>query len=44
MHSRCEQSGEPLRLEIGNDGPEPCDWVFHCEVPAAHRWDDITFT
>jgi len=44
VHSRCEQSGETLRLEVGADGPEPCDWVFHCEVPAAHWWDDITFT
>ncbi len=35
VHSRCEQSGDPLRLEIGEDGPASSDWVFHCEVPAA---------
>ncbi len=44
VHSRCEQSGEPLRLEVGLDGPEASDWLFHCLVPAAKWWDDIVFT
>lgn len=44
VHSRCEQSGEPLRLPVGTGGPEPTDWVFHCQVPAAHWWDDLVFT
>lgn len=44
VHSRCEQSGEPLRLEVGLDGPEPSDWLFHCLLPAARWWDDIVFT
>ena len=44
VHSRCEQSGEPLSLEIGLDGPPPCSWLFHCPVPAAKWWDDIVFT
>ena len=44
IHSRCEQSGEPLRLKVDLDGPEPCSWVFHCLVPAAKWWDDIVFT
>lgn len=44
VHSRCEQSREPLRLVVGADGPESSDWVFHCAVPAAHWWDDIVFT
>jgi len=44
VHSRCEQSGEPLDLEIGLEGPPPCDWLFHCLVPAARWWDDIVFT
>lgn len=44
VHSRCEQSGEPLRLEVGLDGPEPSTWLFHCLVPAARWWDDIVFT
>ena len=44
LHSRCEQSNEPLNLEIGLEGPPPCDWLFHCLVPAAKWWDDIVFT
>ena len=44
VHSRCEQSGEPFRLEIGLARSEPSDWLFHCAVPAAHWWDDIVFT
>jgi len=44
VHSRCEQSGEPLRLKVGLDGPEPSTWLFHCLVPAAKWWDDIVFT
>ena len=42
--SRCEQSGEPLKLEIDLDGPEPANWYFHCLVPASQWWDDIVFT
>jgi hypothetical protein len=44
VHSRCEQSMEPFRLEVGGDGPEPSDWLFYCLVPAAHWRDDIVFT
>jgi hypothetical protein len=44
VHSRCEQSGEPLNLEIGLEGPAPCRWLFHRLVPAAKWWDDIVFT
>ena len=44
VYSRCEQSGEPLRLAVGLEGPGPSDWLFHCEVPAARWWDDIVFT
>jgi hypothetical protein len=44
VHSRCEQSGEPLHLQVGLDGPEPSPWLFHCLVPAAKWWDDIVFT
>jgi hypothetical protein len=44
VYSRCEQSMEPLRLELGLEGPARTDWVFHCLVPAAHWWDDIVFT
>jgi hypothetical protein len=44
VHSRCEQSLEPLHLEVGVDGPEPSSWLFHCLVPAAKWWDDLVFT
>jgi Alkylmercury lyase len=44
VHSRCEQSLEPLNLEIGLEGPLPTSWLFHCLVPAAKWWDDIVFT
>ncbi len=44
VRSRCEQSGEPLRLRVGLDGPESSAWLFHCLVPAAKWWDDIVFT
>jgi hypothetical protein len=44
VHSRCEQSREPLRLEVNLEGPPASDWLFHCLVPAAQWWDDIVFT
>jgi hypothetical protein len=44
VKSQCEQSGEPLRLAVGINGPEPSSWLFHCLVPAAKWWDDIVFT
>ncbi len=44
IFSRCEQSGEPLRLDVRGNGPEKSNWLFHCPVPAAHWWDDIRFT
>jgi len=44
VRSRCEQSLEPLHLEVSVDGPERSDWLFHCVVPAADWWDDIVLT
>jgi hypothetical protein len=44
VRSRCEQSREPLHLEVGLDGPDRSDWLFHCAVPAFRWWDDIVFT
>lgn len=44
VYSRCGQSGEPLRLVVDLNGPEPSGWLFHCLVPAARWWDDIVFT
>ena len=42
--SRCEQSQEPLTLEIGEEGPAPSPWVFHSLVRASRWWDDLVFT
>jgi hypothetical protein len=44
VESRCEQSGEPFRLEVSREGPAASGWLFHCLVPASHWWDDIVFT
>lgn len=44
VHSSCAQSNEPFHLNVGLQGPEPSDWLFHCLVPAAKWWDDIVFT
>jgi Alkylmercury lyase len=44
VHSICGQSGAPLDLEVGLDGPESSEWLFHCQVPAAQWWTDLVFT
>jgi len=44
VHSRCEQSLEPLELAVSERGPAASGWLFHCVVPAAKWWDDIAFT
>ena len=44
VHSRCEQSIEPLELAVTEAGPGSSDWLFHCVVPASKWWDDIVFT
>jgi hypothetical protein len=42
--SRCEQTGEPLKIDVSREQPPDSDWVFHCVVPAAHWWKDLVFT
>jgi hypothetical protein len=42
--SSCGQSGTPLRLQVGFEGPEPSQWLFHCQVPAARWWENLVFT
>jgi hypothetical protein len=44
VRARCDQSNQPLHLQVGLEGPEPSAWLFHCLVPAAKWWDDIVFT
>jgi hypothetical protein len=42
--SRCEQTLEPIRFRVGENGPEPEPCVIHFAVPAALWWRDIVFT
>jgi hypothetical protein len=44
VHSSCGQSGAPLELRVGLQGPEASSWLFHCQVPAARWWADLIFT
>lgn len=44
VFSRCEQTGEPIRLRVGTDGPEPQDVVAHFAVPAAKWWAELVYT
>jgi hypothetical protein len=44
VYSECAQSRTPLRLEVGMNGPEPSEWLFHSLVPAAEWWKDLVFT
>jgi DNA-binding transcriptional ArsR family regulator len=44
VRSRCEQSAQPLTLNVGSDGPPTVSWLFHCPIPAARWWQDIVFT
>ena len=44
VHSRCEQTMEPLELTVSENGPAPSTWIFHSLVPAAKWWDDLVFT
>jgi alkylmercury lyase-like protein len=44
VQSTCGQSSALLRLRAGLDGPEPSQWLFHCQVPAARWWENLAFT
>jgi hypothetical protein len=44
IHSRCEQTLEPLHIRVRDGRPEPVPCVIHFAVPAAHWWDDIVHT
>lgn len=44
VESRCEWSHEPIRMEVGLDGPASVDCVAHFAVPAVHWWKDIVYT
>jgi hypothetical protein len=42
--SRCDQTLEPIRITVRDDGPQPEPCVVHFPVPAALWWKDIVFT
>jgi hypothetical protein len=44
VYSRCEQTMEPLKLSVSENGPGPSTWIFHSLVPAAKWWNDLVFT
>src|SRR5258708_4336862 len=44
VHPRCEQSGEPLSLEICLEGAPPLRWLFYFLFSAARWWGDIFFS
>lgn len=44
VDSRCEQTMEPLHLQVAVDGPARSSWVFHSLVRASKWWDDLIFT
>lgn len=44
VFSRCEQTKDPIRMQVGRRGPEPESVVAHFAVPAARWWADLVFT
>ena len=36
--------GDPMEIEVNEDGPVPTPCWIHFAVPAAQWWADITFT
>jgi hypothetical protein len=44
VSSRCEQSLEPIHLEVTESGPRPEPCLAHFAVPAARWWEDIVYT
>jgi hypothetical protein len=44
IEASCPDCGEPVTVEVRGGRPDDESLLFHCVVPAAHWWDDITFT
>jgi hypothetical protein len=44
VETSCPDCGEPLVVEVRDERLGDESLLFHCLVPAAHRWDDIVFT
>jgi len=43
IHSRCEDCGEPIELEVKNGQVQGSGEVIHFAVPASKWWNDISF-
>ena len=44
IDTRCPDCGEKLSVGVVDGAPDDDTLLFHCLVPAAHWWDDISFT
>jgi alkylmercury lyase-like protein len=44
IETSCPDCGEPIAVEVRDEGPDDESLLFHCLVPAARWWDDIVFT
>lgn len=44
IHTHCGYSRQPMRIEIGPDGPPPGSELIHFAVPLRDWWNDIVFT
>jgi len=44
IETSCRDCGDPIEIEVRDGRPGDASLVFHCLVPAARWWDDITFT
>jgi hypothetical protein len=40
----CADCRQPVRIAVRDQRPDDDSLLFHCLVPAARWWDDITFT
>ncbi|HEX4966400.1 MAG TPA: organomercurial lyase [Thermoanaerobaculia bacterium] len=44
VETSCACCGEAMTLRVRGGSPEPTPGIAHFAVPAAHWWDDITYT
>lgn len=44
VHTSCADCGDPMTIEVSQDGPAPTDCLMHFAVPAALWWEDIVYT
>ena len=44
IDASCACCGDPMNLQVREGRPEPAKGVAHFAVPAAHWWNDITYT